>query len=306
MGIVERLTGPFRRKRKPLEIPPIITVGTALPEVEVEVVVDGCVADEQAGGEGCATMPLREALGEGQTVLVGMPGAFTPTCTMEHLPGLLNLEDKLKLAGVSRVAVITTNDRFVNAAWAEQVKACQEGEKEIVIISDADGDAVKALGLVEDMGYGFNVRSKRFAIIAEDGVVSNVAVDEGMEVMKASSAEAILAKVEPEKAASGALDNLTEEQQKAGLALGAALLLGFFLTSGGNDGGASTDAAVTAASAVAASKGAATVATNKAVVAKAAASKAAASKAAAGVPAKNTIGATVSSARTASGYQMLK
>jgi len=127
--------------------------------------------DSNATDVPAAVLPIGEALGNGTTVLVGMPGAFTPTCNDEHLPGYVNSLDRFKELGVERVAVITTNDRYVNNAWRSAIEACMQKKSGVLMLSDGDGDLVKALGLVDDMGYGLGVRSQRFALVVESGVV---------------------------------------------------------------------------------------------------------------------------------------
>lgn len=120
-------------------------------------------------------------------VLFAVPGAFTPTCSAAHLPGFVVNFDKIKAKGVDVLACMSVNDAFVMSAWGE----AQNGEN-ILMLADGNGDLTKALGLELDAtGFGMGVRSKRFAMIVKDGVVSHLAVDTaGLEF---SSAEAILA-----------------------------------------------------------------------------------------------------------------
>ena len=79
---------------------------------------------------------------------------------------------------------MTTNDRFVNEAWTKALEACTGKPSTLDMYSDGDGDLVKALGLVDDMGFGLGLRSKRFALVVEDGVVAHVATDPGMDEMR--------------------------------------------------------------------------------------------------------------------------
>ena len=110
-----------------------------------------------------------------------------------HLPGFINAEGELeKKGGIEQVALLTTNDVFVNRAWLKAVEGCVGKESKIVLISDGDGDAVRAMGLMGDMGFGLGARAKRFALVLDGGVVKHVAVDEGMEKMEATSAEAVI------------------------------------------------------------------------------------------------------------------
>ena len=91
-----------------------IDVGGTLPDVEVEI-MNGF--DSVGAGDLGATKRISEVLGSGKAILLGMPGAFTPTCTDVHLPGYYNLAGQLRDAGVNKIALVTTNDRFVNAQW---------------------------------------------------------------------------------------------------------------------------------------------------------------------------------------------
>jgi len=129
-----------------------------------------------------------------------MPGAFTPTCSKEHLPGYIQAVDKLAALGIEKVAVVTTNDRFVNEEWSRQQGLFtnnQEGDK-ITLLCDGDGDLVKNMGLADDMGFGIGVRSKRFAMVTENGKVAELVTDEGMDDCSSTSAENLIERLTPE------------------------------------------------------------------------------------------------------------
>ena len=103
------------------------------------------------------TAPLAETMGKGTTIIVGMPGAFTPTCTDKHLPGLLSSAAKFGALNVSSVAVLTTNDGFVNNGWVSAVEACcGSNASGVTMLSDTSGELVEALGLAGDMGVGLD------------------------------------------------------------------------------------------------------------------------------------------------------
>lgn len=167
-----------------------------------------------------------------------MPGAFTPTCTDLHLPGFIRAEESLEKQGVEQIALLTTNDVYVNLAWIKSVEECTGvGSTKIAVISDGDGDAVKELGLAADMGFGMGTRAKRFTLLLDQGKVKHVAVDEGMEDLSDTSAEAIgkvLPTVFPEAAAVA-----KEEDQKKAAGIGAAAVAlvaaayYYYTTSGG-------------------------------------------------------------------------
>ena len=185
-----------------------IEVGQPMPAGYIEIVTDGCAADDS-----CAVLTVDEFLGKGKCVLVGMPGAFTPTCTDEHLPGYIRSAKRFKRLGVKKIAVITTNDRFIMSAWKKAMKECmdQEGlrsiDSEIDMLSDDKGELVKSLGLAFNMApekksaWSFQLnaglRSKRFAVVIDEGVVSHIAVDEGSTEMDGTSAESILDVLKP-------------------------------------------------------------------------------------------------------------
>ena len=240
MGLLAKLRGFGRDKRELAELVEQIAVGAQLPVVDTEI----CSAD---GSYRVASLP--DALGvdgsNGTSLLIGMPGAFTPTCTKEHLPDIMTNINSLTSSGVDRVAIMTTNDRFVNTAWRQALEATRPSTRsqyeKLVFLSDADGDAVKALGLAEDMGYGYGVRSKRFVMIVQNGVVKHVSVDEGVDSFKECSAAQILKVikklVKKEKpAGEGGLSTIIEAGISARVAGGALIIvaLAFTLNGGAN------------------------------------------------------------------------
>ena len=124
-----------------------------------------------------------------KVVMFAVPGAFTPTCSAKHLPGFVQNADALKAKGVDTVVCMAVNDAFVMGAWAKD----QGADGKIVMLADGSAAFTKALGLELDLlGRGMGVRSQRFALVAEDGKVTQLAVEApgGFDV---SRAEAILA-----------------------------------------------------------------------------------------------------------------
>ncbi len=123
-----------------------------------------------------------------KVVLVSVPGAFTPTCSMNHLPGFVDQFEELQNKNVDTVACMAVNDVFVMDAWGKDRGV---GEK-IMMLADGNGDYAKALGLEFDAsGFGMGVRGQRFAIVVDDGVATHVAVEAPGE-LEVSKAEAIL------------------------------------------------------------------------------------------------------------------
>jgi peroxiredoxin len=121
-------------------------------------------------------------------VLFAVPGAFTPTCSDVHLPGFVSHLDELSAKGVDTVACLAVNDPFVMGAWQKQ----REIPESLKLLSDGNGDFVEALGLVLDASrFGMGKRSRRFAMVVDDGVVSYLGVEPGGEV-GVSGAAAVL------------------------------------------------------------------------------------------------------------------
>jgi peroxiredoxin len=130
-----------------------------------------------------------DQLFKGKTVVFfSVPGAFTPTCDAKHLPGFVELADKIKAKGVDTIACTAVNDVFVMNAWG---KAGNVGEK-IMMLADGNGEYARALGLeLNGTAYGMGMRGQRFAIIAKDGVATHVNVEAPGE-FKVSAAEFVL------------------------------------------------------------------------------------------------------------------
>lgn len=127
----------------------------------------------------------------GKTVaLFSVPGAFTPTCSARHLPGFVEKAAELRAAGVDEIACTAVNDAFVLQAWN-----AAHGSAQITMLADGNADFVKALGLDADFaGYGMGTRGQRFAMLVEDGVVSELNVEAPGE-FRVSSAEHLLSQL---------------------------------------------------------------------------------------------------------------
>lgn len=140
---------------------------------------------------GPGAMSTEELFGGKKVVLVSVPGAFTPTCSMNHLPGFVELADRLKGKGVDTIACMAVNDVFVMSAWGKDRKV---GDK-VVMLADGNGEYTRALGLEMDGSkFGLGMRGQRFAMVVDDGVATHVAV-EAPGKFEVSKAEAILAEL---------------------------------------------------------------------------------------------------------------
>ena len=122
-----------------------------------------------------------------KVALFALPGAFTPTCSAKHLPGYDERAEDLKKGGIDEIACVSVNDAFVMNAWKNQANCSN-----VTMLADGNGDFAKAVGLDADMsGYGMGTRSQRYSMIVDDGVVSELNVEEPGD-FKVSSAEHML------------------------------------------------------------------------------------------------------------------
>lgn len=157
-----------------------IQTGDAIPEVTLKHIADG----------GVQTIDTPTLFAHRNLVLFAVPGAFTPTCSERHLPGFVERFGEFQERGIE-VACMAVNDPFVMQAWGES----QHVPAGLRMLSDGNGDFSRALGLEMDgTAFGMGMRSKRFALYAEDGVVKQLFVEAPGE-FKVSSAEHVLASI---------------------------------------------------------------------------------------------------------------
>ena len=157
----------------------IIEVNSNFPVQRLRLVVAGELQEVDSS----------EYLANKKVMLVGVPGAFTPTCHVSHLPGYIEHLSSFEAKGYS-VVFISVNDPFVMKAWSEASNA--DG---INMIADGNGDLTEALGLVMDAsGFGLGKRCMRFAMAIENSVIKSIDVEEGG-ALDVSSAESQLAKI---------------------------------------------------------------------------------------------------------------
>ena len=127
------------------------------------------------GADGPKEISTDEIFKGKKVVLVSVPGAFTPTCSKQHLPSYVNNYDKIKSQGVDTIACMAVNDAFVMNAWGKDQNV---GDK-VLMLADGNGEFAKALGLELDaQKHGLGMRGKRFSMIVNDGVVEKLNVDE--------------------------------------------------------------------------------------------------------------------------------
>ena len=157
-----------------------IKVGDKLPAILLRRLGDGGI-DEVGIDTLCAGRKV---------VLFAVPGAFTPTCSEQHLPGFLQHAEAIKAKGVDAVICVAVNDPFVLDAWGKASGAAGR----IDLLSDGNAEFTKAIGMeLDGSGFGLGVRSQRYAMVVDDGVVKTLLVEEIPTQADVSSANAILA-----------------------------------------------------------------------------------------------------------------
>jgi len=138
--------------------------------------------------DGIQTVKTDDLFKGKKVVLFALPGAFTPTCSAKHLPGFVQHAKDLKAKGVDTIACISVNDAFVMGAWGKEQKA---GDK-VMMLGDGGAEFTNAMGLSMDLTKnGMGVRSQRYAMIVQDGVIKDLFVEKPG-AFEASSAENVL------------------------------------------------------------------------------------------------------------------
>lgn len=152
-----------------------IKVGDRLPEATFIVM----------GPDGPSPRSTAEVFGGKKIALFAVPGAYTPTCHKQHLPGFVERAGELRGKGIDGIACTAVNDIFVLTAWAKDCGA----EGKIDMLSDGSAEFAQKLGLSIDLSQrGFGMRSKRYSMLVEDGVVKSLNVDDAPPVLDKSSA----------------------------------------------------------------------------------------------------------------------
>ncbi len=151
-------------------------IGDKIPAVNLKVM----------GAEGPSDLPLADFCADKKVVMFAVPGAYTPTCSAAHLPGFVVHADSLKAKGVDAIICTSVNDVFVMNAWGNAQNA-----EHIIMAADGNGELAKALDLeLNASGFGMGMRSKRYAMIIDNGTISALNIDEAG--LEKSSAEAVL------------------------------------------------------------------------------------------------------------------
>jgi glutaredoxin/glutathione-dependent peroxiredoxin len=156
-----------------------ISVGDKIPSVTLK----------QLTPEGVKEFTTDEIFRGKKVVLFAVPGAFTPACSQRHLPGYVDRASDIKAKGVDEIACVAVNDAFVMGAWGRDQKA----EGKVRMLADGSGDFARALGLELDLTRGgLGIRSQRYSMLVDDGVVRSLNVEKQPGQVDGSGAEAML------------------------------------------------------------------------------------------------------------------
>ena len=154
-----------------------VQIGDAIPEVNLKIL----------GGQGPQDVSTSEIFAGKKVVLFAVPGAFTPTCGAAHLPGYVANADKIKEKGVDTIVCVSVNDPFVMDAWGKGQNA-----EAIMMVADPEGELATAMGTkLDGSGFGLGKRSSRYSLVAEDGKITVLNLEQGG-AFEVSSAEAML------------------------------------------------------------------------------------------------------------------
>ena len=156
-----------------------ISVGDKLPEATLMHMTD----------KGPAPITTDELFGGKKVVLFALPGAFTPTCSNQHLPGFVQKADEIKAKGVDTIACLSVNDAFVMGAWGQD----QNVGDTVLMVGDGNADFTNAIGLSMDgSSFGMGTRSLRYSMLVEDGVLKELNIEKNPGAAEESGADHIL------------------------------------------------------------------------------------------------------------------
>jgi glutaredoxin/glutathione-dependent peroxiredoxin len=159
-----------------------IKVGESLPDATFTIMTP----------DGPQPITTAEVFKGRKVVLFAVPGAFTPTCSMNHLPGFLEKAAEFRAKGIDEIVVVAVNDVFVMDAWSKHSGA----QGKIKFLADGSGNFAKALGLTLDLtDRGLGIRSQRYSMLVDDGVVKKLNVEESVGKAETSGADALLKQI---------------------------------------------------------------------------------------------------------------
>ena len=132
---------------------------------------------------------IKKIVGEDKCILFGLPGAFTPTCSIKHLPGFINAESQIKAKNIKKVVCVSVNDPFVMDAWGKAYNA----ENKVLMVADSNCNFTKSIGAEINLTHkGLGIRSKRYAMLIEKGSIIKISEEEIAGKCEATAAENFL------------------------------------------------------------------------------------------------------------------
>ncbi|XP_042040187.1 peroxiredoxin-2E-1, chloroplastic-like [Salvia splendens] len=191
LNLKQPLSLPFTNRRR---LPAQPLRFSALPKISATISVGDKLPDATLSyldaSDELQTVSIADLTSNKKAILVAVPGAFTPTCSQKHLPGFVEKAAEFKAKGVDTIACVSVNDAFVMKAWKADLKIGEE----VLLLSDGNGDFTRAIGCeldLSDKPIGLGVRSRRYAMFVEDGVVKVLNLEDGG-AFNVSSAEDLL------------------------------------------------------------------------------------------------------------------
>ena len=158
-----------------------IQIGDVLPEGSFNIMIDGKPS----------VIDTSDLFDNKNILLFAVPGAFTPGCSLNHLPGFISNRSELYSKGIDQIVCLAVNDIFVMSAWAKS----QNISDEIMMISDGNCDYTKKIGLeIDSTAFGMGIRSRRYALVANDSKITQLFIDEPGKI-EVSTAESVLSKL---------------------------------------------------------------------------------------------------------------
>ena len=155
-----------------------IQIGDTLPKGTFNIMLDDKPSEIDTG----------DLFGNKNILLFAVPGAFTPGCSLNHLPGFISNRSELYSKGIDQIVCLAVNDIFVMSAWAKS----QNISDEIMMISDGNCDYTKKIGLeIDSTAFGMGIRSRRYALVANDSKITQLFIDEPGKI-EVSTAESVL------------------------------------------------------------------------------------------------------------------
>ena len=159
----------------------MIKIGNAIPNVKMQILMPNGLQDVST-----------DKIFQGNVIMFGIPGAYTPSCSEKHLPGFLQTADTLKKSGIDQIVCLSVNDPFTLHAWGRE----KQVKDKILMLPDGNGEFTRALGLeLDGSSLSLGTRCKRFSMMSENGIVKDLQVEENFVDVDVTSALCMLGRL---------------------------------------------------------------------------------------------------------------